>query len=319
MNVLVVAEHDGQRLKTATLSAVEFARRIARTAEDRVAILLMGHQNQRAAKEAVQYAEVLDADHILLENPLAERLAVVAAHVAGEEEFDAVVAASSAWARDVVLRASGLLGGAMAGDVVGHQVVEGRLLLQRPVYSGSVMATVALKRQPWIITIRGSAYPNAAPLEQPRETTPVSVEELDIPVATTFEGLAIRDRGRPDPTEASIVASGGRAFRSAEDFEELVGTLADRLGGAAGASRSLVNAGGAPSEIQVGQTGKVVTPELYLALGISGSVQHLAGMKNSRIIAAINTDPNAPIFQAADYGLVGDVYQLLPELIELVR
>ena len=139
---------------------------------------------------------------------------------------------------------------------------------------------------------------------------------MKIRVRGSHQGLESRGGDRPDPTDARVIVSGGYAFKTAEDFERLVGGLADTLGAAAGASRALVNVGGAPSEIQIGLTGKVVTPELYLALGISGSIQHLAGMKNSRVIAAVNTDPNAPIFKAADYGLVGDVYQVIPELIK---
>jgi electron transfer flavoprotein alpha subunit len=166
-----------------------------------------------------------------------------------------------------------------------------------------------------VITIRASAFPSAEPLDQPGECTAWNVETSKLPNHSKYVGLESRPTSRPELTEARVVVSGGRPFRTSEEFENYVGRLADALNGAAGCTRALVDAGIAPNEWQVGQTGKVVAPQLYVALGISGAVQHLAGMKNSRVVVAVNSDPEAPMFSIATYGLVGDVRQIVPELI----
>lgn len=315
MNLLVVANHDGQQVDRSSLSAVEFARQ-ASGKDGLVQILLLGHQIDAMAEEAAHYAPVLCADHEILGEPLADRYAKVIAHVAEISGTDIVAAASGSWAHDMVGRAAGLLGGAMAGNVIGHKIRDGDLLLQRLLYAGTVTATVTLRKYPAVVTMRGCAYPAASKHPKPFPVTAVDLTNMEISARSSYQGLEARSGDRPDPTDARVIVSGGYAFKTAEDFEKLVGGLADILGAAAGASRALVNVGGAPSEIQIGLTGKVVTPELYLALGISGSIQHLAGMRNSQVIAAVNSDPNAPIFKVADYGLVGDVYQVIPELIE---
>lgn len=315
MNLLVVANHNGQQVDQSSLSTIEFARQAAGE-EGLIQMLLLGHRINTVAEEAAHYAPVLYADHEILDDPLSDRFATVIARVAETSKADIIAAASSSWAHDVVGRAAGLLGGAMAGNVIGHQIRNGEFLLKRPLYAGTVTATVVLRGHPCIVTIRGSAYPAATKCPKRCSVTSIDPASMKFRVRGFHQGLETRGGDRPDPIEARVVVSGGYAFKTAEDFERLVGGLADTLGAAAGASRSLVNVGGAPSEIQIGLTGKVVTPELYLALGISGSVQHLAGMKNSSVIAAVNIDPNAPIFKAADYGLVGDVYQVIPELIK---
>ncbi|MFN2237314.1 MAG: electron transfer flavoprotein subunit alpha/FixB family protein [Anaerolineales bacterium] len=317
MNLLVVANHDGQQVDRASLSAVEFARQ-ASGKDGLVQILLLGHQIDAVAEKAAHYAPVLCADHEILGEPLADRFAVIIAHAAKTSGTDIVVAASGSWAHDIVGRAAGLLGGTMVGNVTGHQILDGEILFQRLLYAGTVTATVALRKYPGVVTMRGSAYPIASKNPKPFPVTAVDLTNMEISVRGSYQGLEARSGDRPDPADARVIVSGGYAFKKAEDFERLVGGLADILGAAAGASRALVNVGGAPSEIQIGLTGKVVTPELYLALGISGSIQHLAGMRNSQVIAAVNTDPNAPIFKAADYGLIGDVYQVIPELIEIL-
>ena len=198
---------------------------------------------------------------------------------------------------------------------VALEVVEGELRLRRPMFAGAVNATVVLEGSPRIITVRPSAYDAPEPTATPFAIEPVAIDANALPSATQFETLDRKTGARPDVTEARIVVSGGRAFKNSEDFGQHVGGLADALGAATGSSRALVDAGITPNSLQVGQTGKIVAPELYLALGISGAVQHLAGMKNSRVIAAINQDPDAPIFEFADYGLVGDVYEEVPRLI----
>ena len=204
----------------------------------------------------------------------------------------------------------------MASDVVAHDREADRLLLQRPMYAGSVMATVTLHGSPQIITVRPTAY---APPDPQSETAPIDsvpVDEHALPDQTQWLNHQSKTSHRPDVSEARVVVSGGRAIRNSSDFEQLIGGLADALGGATGSSRALVDAGITPNEFQVGQTGKIIAPELYCAVGISGAVQHLAGMKNSKVIVAINQDPAAPIFEMADYGLVGDVYEVVPELIQ---
>jgi electron transfer flavoprotein alpha subunit len=213
-----------------------------------------------------------------------------------------------------------LLGGAMASDVTRHEITHAGLQFDCPQYAGAVTATLRLIGSPQVVTVRGSAYPAA----KSHESTSHPVERVEIePAKLTsrcqFAGLKSKKSTRPDVTEARIVVSGGRALKNSDDFERLVGGLADVLGGAVGSSRALVDAGITPNELQVGQTGKIVAPELYIAVGISGAVQHLAGMKNSRTILAINSDPDAPIFDVADYGLVGDAYEVLPQLIEKLQ
>jgi electron transfer flavoprotein alpha subunit len=320
MRTLVIAEHDGTTLRGASLSCLTLASSVASATGGEVSWLVLGHRVDGVAAEAAEYAPVIVVDSPKLAHPLAEPFARTIAHVARQREFDLVAAATSTFAKDILPRAAALLGGAMASDVVRHELVDGRLLFDCPQYAGAVTATLRLNGSPQVATVRASAYP-AAQVDHP---TASPIERLDVDAATLiarghYEGLKSKESSRPDLTEARIVVSGGRALKSGEDFEQLVGRLADVLGGAAGSSRALVDAGITPNELQVGQTGKIVAPELYIALGISGAVQHLAGMKNSRTIVAVNSDPDAPIFDFADYGLVGDVYQLVPELIEKLQ
>lgn len=315
MRTLVIVEHDGEAIRPASLSCLSFAKAVSDATEGNVAWLILGHKLDRVAEDAARYAPVIVVVSPALERPMAEPLARVIAAIVRERQFQLVSAASSTFAKDVLPRAAALLGGAMASDVVRHEYADGRLLYDCPQYAGAVIATLALHGSPQIVTVRASAYPAAeiAPTARPMERI-----ELDAAVFACrgrSEGLKTKKSSRPDVTEARIVVSGGRAFKNSDDFERLVGRLADVMGGATGSSRALVDAGITPNELQVGQTGKIVAPELYVALGISGAVQHLAGMKNSRKIVAINSDPDAPIFDVADYGVVGDVYTLVPELI----
>jgi electron transfer flavoprotein alpha subunit len=320
MRALVIAEHDGTALRGAGLSCLTFARSIASATGGDVTWLVLGDGVDGVAAEAIKYAPAIVADSRELGQPLAEPFARAIAHIVRERQFDLVSAATSTFAKDILPRAAALVGGAMASDVVRHEVAAGGFLFDCPQYAGAVTATLRLIGSPQVVTVRGSAYP-AAQIEQ-AGTHPIEPLELSaeiLAVRGAYEGLKSKKNTRPDVSEARVVVSGGRALKNSEDFERLVGRLADVLGGAAGSSRALVDAGITPNELQVGQTGKIVAPELYIALGISGAVQHLAGMKNSRTIVAVNSDPDAPIFDVADYGLVGDVYQVVPELIEKLQ
>lgn len=316
MKVLVVAEQNAQGLRPASLSALSFAQQVAEQTGGEVNWLVVGSGARQLAEDAAAYAPVVLADIALSERPVADNWAGVIADVVKQHSASLLVAASSSFAKDVVTRAAGLLGGTMASEVLCGEVQEGQLVVDCPRFAGAVTTTMRLLGSPQIVTVRPSAFPEAEPAQLAQSITEVTVDPGQLTDRVKIESLETRTSTRPDVTEASIVVSGGRAIENSEDFERLVGGLADALQGATGSSRALVDAGIAPNEFQVGQTGKIVAPEWYIALGISGAVQHLAGMKNSRKIVAINTDPDAPMFEVADYGLVGDVYEVVPTLIE---
>lgn len=314
MRTLVVCEHDCQSVRTGSLAAIGAAQQLSQAGS--VQALVMGHNIQDLATTIAPYVPVIFADHDCLTAPVADSYAEMIRQVVSQEKIELVLAASSTWAKDIVGRAGGLLGGAMVSDVTGHEHVGKDIHLYRSMYAGAVNAVVKLHSFPWILTVRPTAYPPPPRAESVQPVTRMEVDPASLPNGIVFERLESKGGNRPDVTESRIVVSGGRAIKNSEDFERLVGTLADRLGGAVGSSRALVDAGITPNNLQVGQTGKVVAPELYLALGISGAIQHLAGMKNSKVIAAINKDRDAPIFEIADYGLVGDVYDLVPQMID---
>jgi len=315
MTILVVAEHDGAKIRSGVFSALTVARDLAKDSDDNVELLVLGSGLDSVAADGARFAPVIVVDHPLLANPTADRYARIIADVAKARAAVSIIANSTTFAKDILPRAAALLGAAMAGDVTGYSFANGELLLRRPMYAGAAMAVVTLGGRPQVITIRASAFPSAEPLHQPGERTVWNVDASKLPNHTEYVGLESRPTSRPELTEARVVVSGGRPFRTSEEFENYVGRLADALNGAAGCTRALVDAGIAPNEWQVGQTGKVVAPQLYVALGISGAVQHLAGMKNSRVVVAVNSDPEAPMFSIATYGLVGDVRQIVPELI----
>ena len=315
MSILVVAEHDGAHARPGSFSALAVARDLATRSGERVELLVIGSGLDSVAADAARFAPVIVVDQPLLANPTADRYAQIIADVAKAREAGSIVANSTTFAKDILPRASALLSAAMAGDVTDYSFMNGELLLRRPMYAGAAMATVALTGQPLVITVRASAFPAAEPLAQPGERIVWNVDASTLPNHTEYVGLESRPTLRPELTEARVVVSGGRPFRTGEEFERYVGRLADALNGATGCTRALVDAGIAPNEWQIGQTGKVVAPQLYVALGISGAVQHLAGMKNSRVVVAVNSDPEAPMFSVATYGLVGDVRQIVPELI----
>ena len=319
MKCLVIAEYEDHTLRPSSLAALGFATQVAEQTGGSTSWLLLGHELDDLAQQAAHYAPVLLADHRLLAAPTADRYAAIIAAQTQQHAFDLVVAASGSFSKDIVGRSGGLLGGAMASDVVAHHWEADRLLLQRPMYAGSVLATVTLHGSPQIITVRPTAYAPPGPRSDLAPIDSVTIDEQALPDQTEWLENQSKTSHRPDVSEARVVVSGGRAIRDSSDFEQLIGGLADALGGATGSSRALVDAGITPNEFQVGQTGKIIAPELYCAVGISGAVQHLAGMKNSKVIVAINQDAAAPIFEVADYGLIGDVYEVVPELIQRLK
>jgi electron transfer flavoprotein alpha subunit len=320
-NLLVIAEHDQGQLKQATLAAVGCAQRVVGEADGSFDILVIGRNVGGIAELLRPYgaAAVLVADDPQLVNPVGDKYAQVVADVATQRGATLVLGAASTFSKDLLPRAAALVDAGMLSDVIEVRIAAGDFIFKRVMFAGNVIATVKLDGAVKFLTVRAAAF--AQPLKG-AERSPVlgvPVEAGGLPAFIEYNGREAKATGRPDPTEARVVVSGGRAIRNAEDFERLVGGLADALGGAVGSSRALVDAGITPNSLQVGQTGKVVAPELYVAMGISGAIQHLAGMKDTKVIVAINKDPDAPIFEVADFGLVGDVYQLVPELVAKLK
>ena len=324
-HVLLVAEQDGGKLRNATLNGLTFAREVAAKegAGSEVYVLVMG-KGVDAAVEALRahaVAKVLVADDAALEHYLGVPYAQVAAAAAKRAGASVVCAAATAVGKDLLPRVAARLGAPMASDVVG--VLASGRQYRRPMYAGNVLADVDLDGAVVCVTSRTVAFAAAAPADggaagaAPVEKVPV---ELDaVAKRVRYVGFAATGGDRPELTEARIVVSGGRGMKSRENFTQYVEPLADAFGAAVGASRAAVDSGYAPNDWQVGQTGKVVAPELYIAIAISGAIQHLAGMSGSKVIVAVNKDPEAPIFQVADYGLVADAFKAVPELTEKVK
>jgi len=315
--VLVIAEHEDGELKLATLSAVAFAAKAVGDAGGTFDIAVLGANIGPIGEQLRSYgaAAVLAADNQHLQHPVANQYAQLIANIAKERGATMVAAAASTFSKDILPRAAALLDAGMLSDVIEARLDDGDFTFRRVMYAGNVIATVKLSDSVRFLTIRPAAF---APPQKKAETSPlisVPVQTDKVPTLVEWVGREAKASGRPDSTEARVVVSGGRAIKNAEDFERLIGGLADALGGAVGCSRALVDATITPNSLQVGQTGKIVAPELYIAVGISGAIQHLAGIKDAKFIVAINKDPEAPIFEVADFGLVGDAYQIVPELV----
>ncbi|MBI4725260.1 MAG: electron transfer flavoprotein subunit alpha/FixB family protein [Rhodomicrobium sp.] len=304
MAVLLVAEHNNETLNGATAKALTAAKALGSP----VHILVAGSDCEGAAQKAAALAgveKVLIANAAHLKPRLAEDMAALIVPLM--ERYDALVAAASSTGKDFAPRVAALLDVAQISDVT---AVHSSSQFERPIYAGNAVQTVECTQAKKVLTIRTTVFP-AAP-----EGSPAAIEKIEVPATngiSQFVGEELSQSARPELTAAKIVISGGRGMQSGENFK-LIERIADRIGAAVGASRAAVDAGFVPNDYQVGQTGKVVAPELYIAVGISGAIQHLAGMKDSRVIVAINKDEEAPIFQVADYGLVGDLFQILPEL-----
>jgi electron transfer flavoprotein alpha subunit len=311
MAVLVLAEHDNKVVRKATLNAVAAAQKLGAD----VHVLVAGHQAADAAKSASQVAgvkKVLHADAAQLGEFLAENVAALVVSLA--KGYSHILAPATSNGKNVLPRAAALLDVQQISDIV---AVEGPDTFVRPIYAGNALATVKSKDAIKVITVRTTAFDAVAPTGGNAQ-----VETISAPAdagVSSFVGREVSKSERPELTAAKIIVSGGRGMGSGENFTKVLEPLADKLGAAMGASRAAVDAGFVPNDWQVGQTGKIVAPDLYIAVGISGAIQHLAGMKDSRVIVAINKDEEAPIFQVADYGLVGDLFQLVPNFVEELK
>jgi electron transfer flavoprotein alpha subunit len=307
MSVLVLVEHDGKSIKDATLAAVTAAAKLGE-----VHALVAGNGVDGVAQAAAKIsgvAKVLAADAAHLDHELAENIAPVAAKLM--DGYDAFVAPATTFGKNIAPRVAALIDVMQVSDVIG---IEDASTFVRPIYAGNAIATVKSKDAKKVITVRGTAFDKAS-----ADGGSAAVEHVDAgqPAGTSeFISMDASESERPELTSAKVIVSGGRAFGSSDQFHALLDPLADKLGAAVGASRAAVDAGYAPNDYQVGQTGKIVAPEVYVAIGISGAIQHLAGMKDSKVIVAINKDEEAPIFQVADIGLVGDLFKIVPELTE---
>jgi len=305
-NVLVWVEHDNASVKDATLAAVTAAGKLGE-----VTALVAGSACDGAAAGAAQIAgvaKVLKADDAAYANALAENVAPLIAGLMGG--FDAFVAPATSNGKNIAPRVAALLDVAQISDILS---VEGPKTFTRPIYAGNAIATVESSDAKLVITVRGTAFAKAdatggsAAVEAASGGGDAGL--------SSFVGAEIAKSERPELTSAKIIVSGGRALKDAATFQQVIFPLADKLGAGVGASRAAVDAGYVPNDYQVGQTGKIVAPEIYVAVGISGAIQHLAGMKDSKTIIAINKDEDAPIFQVADIGLVGDLFNVVPELV----
>jgi electron transfer flavoprotein alpha subunit len=306
MAILVIAEHDNSTVAAATLPVITAAAKIGGD----IHVLVAGSGSADAAADAAKISgitKVLHADDPAYSHATAENVAALIAQ-AGKEGYSHILAPASFFGKNVLPRAAALLDSQQVSDITG---IEGPDTFVRPIYAGNAFATVQSTDAIKVVTVRPTAFDAAA-----RDgSAPVeSISGAGDTGLTSFVGVELTKSERPDLGTAKIVISGGRGLGSGENFTKYIEPVADKLGAAIGASRAAVDAGYVPNDYQVGQTGKVVAPSLYIAAGISGAIQHLAGMKDSKTIVAINKDPEAPIFQVADYGLVGDLFEILPEL-----
>jgi len=310
MAVLVLAEHDNKEVRKATLNTVAAAQK----AGGDIHVLVAGHNAGEAAQAAARIAgvaKVLHADAAHLGEFLAENVAALV--VALAKDYSHILAPATSSGKDVMPRAAALLDVQQISDII---AIESPDTFVRPIYAGSALATVRSSDAIKVITVRTTGFDAVA-----ATGGSALVESVAVPAdsgLSAFVGREVQKSERPELTSARIVVSGGRGMGSGENFK-LLEPLADQLNAAMGASRAAVDAGFVPNDWQVGQTGKIVAPELYVAVGISGAIQHLAGMKDSRVIVAINKDEEAPIFQVADYGIVGDLFQVVPQLVEELK
>ncbi|TCJ41192.1 electron transfer flavoprotein subunit alpha/FixB family protein [Parafrankia sp. BMG5.11] len=307
MKTLVLVEHDNTSVRDATLAVVTAASKLGE-----VHLLVAGSGCGAAAEAAARIAgvgKVHVADDAAYENQLAENVAPLVVDLMGHH--DAFLAAATTNGKNIAPRVAALLDVMQLSEITG---IEGERTFVRPIYAGNAIATVETSDAKLVITVRGTAFDKAA--SEGGNGTIEAVSGTGDAGLSSFVGSELAKSERPELTSAKVIVSGGRALKDGETFKELIFPLADKLNAGVGASRAAVDAGYVPNDFQVGQTGKIVAPEVYIAVGISGAIQHLAGMKDSKTIIAINKDEDAPIFQVADIGLVGDLFKLVPELTQ---
>ncbi len=316
MTILVIAEHDNATVKAATLNTVAAAHAVGKLVGGDVHVLIAGHNAQGAADAAAKIAgvaKVLLADAPQLEQGLAENVeaTVLAIVKDAAKNYSHILAPATAAGKNVAPRIAAKLDVAQISDIT---AVDSPDTFERPIYAGNAIATVQSADPIKVITVRTTGFDAVA-----AEGGSAAVEKIEAAAdsgLSQFVSREVTKLDRPELTSASIIVSGGRGLGSGENYTKVLEPLADKLNAALGASRAAVDAGYVPNDFQVGQTGKIVAPQLYIAVGISGAIQHLAGMKDSKVIVAINKDEEAPIFSVADYGLVGDLFTLVPELVK---
>jgi electron transfer flavoprotein alpha subunit len=312
MTILVIAEHDNATVKGATLNTIAAAHEVAKLVGGDIHVLIAGHNAQAAADAAAKIAgvsKVLLADAPQLAAGLAENVEATVLEIA--KDYSHIVAPATAYGKNIAPRVAAKLDVAQISEIT---AVVSPDTFERPIYAGNAIATVQSSDPIKVLTVRATGFDAVAAVGGS-----AAIEKIEAAAdrgISQFVNREVTKLDRPELTSAQIVVSGGRGLGSGENYQSVLVPLADKLGAALGASRAAVDAGYVPNDYQVGQTGKIVAPQLYVAVGISGAIQHLAGMKDSKVIVAINKDPEAPIFSVADYGLVGDLFAAVPELIE---
>jgi electron transfer flavoprotein alpha subunit len=315
-NVLIVAEQRDGKLRSPSLNAFTFGKKMAEVAGGQLIVLCLGAGVEAAAADAARYgaAKVVSVDDPALGTYMAETYAPVVAQVAKAQGAGVVAATATAFGKDLLPRVAAVLGAGMASDVV---AISGPKTFKRPMVAGNLLATVEVTTPLVVVSVRQTEFSAAKPGDGAAPVEKTAAGTVDARGAHVLRFEEVKS-SRPELAEAKVVVSGGRGMKMAENFKHLE-QLTDMLGGALGATRAACDAGMVPNDLQVGQTGKVVAPDLYIAVGVSGALQHLAGMKSSRVIVAINKDPEAPIFQVADYGLVAKWEDSLPALLDKVK
>jgi len=316
MKILVIAEHRNNNLKNSTLSAISFAISVSESFD----ILLLSNDtsvlSDKLAKFGAQTVHTVESDEF--ENYLAGPYKTAVAEAVEALDADMVVAAATTTGKDFMPGVAAKIEAGMASDIVGTIEEDGELLFKRPVWAGSAIALTELTTEKKVVTVRVSAFDSALELDSSSTVSELSLEE-DLEADAEFIELTENESSRPELTDADIVVSGGRGLKSKEGFDDVMEGLADSLNAAIGASRAAVDSEYCSNDLQVGQTGKIVAPKLYMAVAISGAIQHLAGMKDSKTIVAINKDDEAPIFEVSDYGLVADAFTVVPELVKMIK
>ena len=316
MKVLVIAEHRNNSLKNSTLSAIAFAKSVT----DDFDILLLSNDvsvlSGKLAKFGAKTVHTVENDEF--ENYLAQNYTVAVAEAVESIEAEMVVTSATTTGKDFMPRVAAALEAGMASDIIGAVEEDGDLLFKRPVWAGSAIALTEVTTEKKVVTVRVSAFDSATEVDTTSVISELSLEE-DLESGAEFVELNETVSSRPELTDANVVVSGGRGLKSKDGFDSIMESLADSLNAAIGASRASVDADYCSNDLQVGQTGKIVAPSLYIAVAISGAIQHLAGMKDSKTIVAINKDDEAPIFEVADYGLVADAFTVVPQLVEMIK